>query len=67
MKLNTITHLALSALTSQWQPLGAPKVATGLHANAFDDLRWGGLAVERRTPIVRHGIQCGEVIELKRP
>jgi hypothetical protein len=65
MKLNSITQLALSALTNEWQRLGALKVATGLHANAFDDLRWAGLAQEKRTPITRNGVACGEVIELK--
>jgi hypothetical protein len=66
MKLNSTLTKALSSLTGDWQNLANLKRATGLPWVAFDDLRVAGLAQERRTPIMRSRIQCGEIIELCR-
>lgn len=63
--LNPVTRKALAALTLDWKDLGALKSETGLQCVAFDDLRVFGLAEERREPITRNGVACGERIAFR--
>jgi hypothetical protein len=62
----TVTARCLVRLTDQWQRLSALKHAPSDGARGYQDLVWAGLAEERRTPIVRHGVACGETIEYRR-
>lgn len=64
--MNNAMSFRLARLTNEWQSLGSLKINPTDGAYGYQDLVWMGYAEERRTPITRNGIACGETIEYRR-
>lgn len=63
---STVHDRCLSRLTDSFQFLNSLKFAPTDGDLGYADLVTWGFAEERRTPIARYGIACGETIEYRR-
>ncbi len=66
MKINSLLSSAHARLTDEWRMLSAIKLSPSSGDFGFRDLVWLGMAEEKREPIVRAGILCGERIYFRK-